>query len=356
MYLHVELSPQSYRYFGFAIENEAGEVEYYYYRVIPFGYTRATTIMATLLRPIKVFLHTLSIDISWYVDDGGNIAITLRRCIAYQEFTFFTLAIAGWEIAAHKTQSPAQKVLYLGFWIETVSMRIFAPERKLAKLQADIDHIVAANKTKVTIPVKQTAGVLGMTAHLLQSHGEVLKIVTRESQHVLGCRVVDKGWHAFMNVTDRMVEELKLCKVYLTSSNGRPIRYEARETEIVKPYQKTYLLSDWNPSDNEKELLTMVSDASSSQAYVYQADSFKIVEEFPFDESESQASSTLRELSAIFKLLTKDDSFLRQNRGKVVLWMTDSQSLCFIMRRGSRVRELQAMVLKIYELQMKWGR
>ena len=355
MYMHCQLNPSAYKWFGFSLPNSDGVTEYYYYCVIPFGYSRATTIMASLLKPIKVYLHSLSVDVSWYVDDGGNIAFTIRRCTAYQNFTLFILSIAGWEIAVNKTQRPAQRVIYLGFFIDTISMRIFSPERKLARILLDIDHIVLANATKVSIPVKQTAAVLGMSAHMLTSHGEILKICTRESQHQLGLYVTAKGWNTFMDISDRMVNELKLCKVVLISHNGRPIRYESKEMEIIKPFHKTYLLQDWNPSDSEKELLTMVSDASDSRAFVYQADSFKIVEEFPFNLTESQASSTFRELSAIFKLLTKDESFLNDNKGRVILWMTDSQALCHIMRRGSRVKNLQDMVLEIYELQHKWG-
>ncbi len=100
----------------------------------------------------------------------------------------------------------------------------------------------------------------------------------------------------------------------------------------------------------------MVSDASNKSAYVFQADEFKIVADFPFDDDEAQASSTLRELSAIFKLLTCNEDFLNANKGRLILWLTDSQSLCHIMRRGSRVRQLQGMILKIFELQQKWGK
>ena len=356
MYLHVQLHPSAKEYFGFSVPNANGVTEYYYYDVIPFGYSRATIIMASLLRPIQIFLHALGVDVTWYVDDGGNIAFTLRRCTCYQNFTLFALSLGGWEIALNKTQLPAQRVLYLGFIIDSISMRIFSPDKKLARLQLDIDHIIAANRMAVRIPVLQTASALGMLSHLLFSHGEVLKICTREAQHELGLRVIAKGWKTDMGISDRIVQELRLCKEFLISHNGRPIRYEVKETEILKPFHKKYLLSDWNPSDNDKELLTMVSDASSHTAYLYQANDFKIVEEFPFNLRESAASSTLRELSAIFKLLTKDESFLKQNQGKLILWMTDSQSLCHIMRRGSRIKELQAMVLEIFELQLKWGR
>ena len=355
MYLHVSLHREAWQYFGFTITNVAGIMEHYCFIVVPFGYCNATALMACLLRPIEIHLHSLSVDVSYYVDDGGNIGVSLSRCSTYQQYTFFVMSCSAWQIATEKTVYPSQIVRYLGFIINTVEMRITAPARKIAKLQLDIDEIIVAGNSGSPVPCRQTASILGTNAHLLSSHGEILKIVSRESQHLLGTAVVAAGWNAHMVISPRMVEELKMCKVYLESHNGRPIRYESRQTTILKPAHKTYLLEGWDPKDDARELITMVSDASATTAFVYQADTFNIVAEFPFNDNEKQTSSTLRELSAIFKLLTSDEKFLKENRGRMVLWLTDSQSLCHIMRRGSRVRQLQEMVLKIFELQHKWG-
>ncbi len=356
MYLHVPLHREAWQYFGFSVTNVAGIVEHYCFIVVPFGYCNATAIMASLLRPIEIHLHSVSVDVSWYVDDGGNIGVSIRRCSAYQRYTFFVMSCSAWEVATEKTVLPSQKVKYLGFIIDTTIMQIAAPVLKIAKLKSDIDDIILAESSGSLIPCRQTASILGMTAHLLQSHGEILKIVSRESQHQLGTVVISSGWNAYMKISPRMVEELTLCKIYLDTHNGKPIRYESRQTTILKPAHKTYLLDGWDPRDDDRELITMVSDASNKSAYVFQADEFKIVADFPFDDDEAQASSTLRELSAIFKLLTCNEDFLNANKGRLILWLTDSQSLCHIMRRGSRVRQLQGMILKIFELQQKWGK
>lgn len=356
MYLHVSLHEDAVKYYGFSVKDENGVTRHYVYLVIPFGYNNATNIMSDLLCPIKVYLHSLSIDCSWYVDDGGNIGLSLKRASSYQNHTFFTLSLTGWELAEEKTSLPSTSVLYLGFILNTLEMTVSAPIKKIIRLQADIDHIIAANRFQVEIPCKQMASALGMCAHLIYSHGEVIKICTRESQHQMGQKVVESSWNSDMAVTDRMVKELKYCKEVLTSYNGRPIRYEHKHTTIVKPVHKSYLLTEWNPKDDDRKLITMVSDASETTAYVFQADSLKVVKEYPFDLSTSQASSTLRELTAIYRLFTEDEGFLQDNQHKMILWLTDSQVLCHIMRRGSRVLELQERVLEIYELQHKWGK
>ncbi len=266
------------------------------------------------------------------------------------------LALCGRELAAEKTCLPATCVLYLGFYINSMEMQIWATVRKIAKLQRDIDHIIAANRFQVKIPNKQTAGALGTVCHLLQSHGDILRVVSRESQHRLGSAVILEGWDADMFITDRMVEELQLCKVYLEEFNGRPVRYEPKETHILKPAHKKYLLENWDPRNDERDLITMVSDPSDTRAYVYKADDFQIVTEFPFSMDEATSSSTLRELSAIHKLFLSDKGFLYDNQHKLILWLTDSMNLCHIMRRGSRIRSLQRMVLDIFELMNKWGK
>lgn len=338
------------------MKNSQGVVEYFYFNVVPFGYCGATAVMGKLLRPIRIHLHDLSVDASYFVDDGANIGISFKRCDAYFDYTLFMISITGWEVAPEKSVQPSQIVLYLGFLLNTQEMRISAPIRKILKLQADIDNLVTAHYSGAQVPCKQSASVLGTCAHLLVSHGPALRIVTRESQHQLGVRVTEAGWKADMVITDRMVKELQSCKTYLETSNGQPIRFEAKTTTILAPVKKSYLLQDWDPTDSERKLITMVSDASDTRAFIYKADDFTIVEEYPFSWTESQASSTMRELSAINKLLTTDQSFLKKHRGMVVCWMTDSQALTHIMKRGSRVKELQDIVLKLFDLQQQWGK
>ena len=152
-----------------------------------------------------------------------------------------------------------------------------------------------------------------------------------------------------------MLHELSLCKYFLNKANSQPIHCLDKEVTIVNPTMQLYLMKDWAPSLKDKETITMVSNSSNQCSFVYMADTFSIVREFPFNTSEAEASSTLRELASIQKLFTEDSEFLHTARGKVVIWITDSSSLYCIMRKGLRVQDLQDHIIRIVKLMIEWG-
>ena len=176
----------------------------------------ATTLMAKLLRPIILFLHDLSINISYYVDDGLTLQSSFSKCRASHNFILFVLRTAGWEVALDKcSERPSNTILYLGFHICSISMRIFAPQSKLVRLINAIDKANNDNKSMGSIPVKQLAQNLGVICHLLTSHGNILRIATRINQHHLGKAVQLNGWSGQVTITEDMRREMELCQKYL---------------------------------------------------------------------------------------------------------------------------------------------
>ena len=355
MYLHVRLAQNTRKYFGFKLLMPDGKVQHFVFNVVVFGYTNARAIMNALLRPLKIHLHSHGIDVSWFVDDGINAARTHKLCHLFQSYTFFILKLTGWQVATEKTVKPSCIVTYLGFELNTLNMTVTAPINKVLRIQKDIDTMISDFNSVGQVPNRQCAAILGMAAHLLTSHGPVLQITTRYSQHFLAKSVIVKGWHGKFVLDHRMIHELGLAKYFLNHANGMMMRYSEKEIEVIRPVHKKYLMSDYSPSLKDRKLLTMVSDASADTSYVYMANDFKVVKEFPFSNSEKEASSTFRELASIFKLFTQDVEFMKLAQHKLIVWLTDSTSLCAIIKKGSRVLELQEQVLALTELMLKWG-
>ena len=172
--------------------------------------------MAKLLRPIILFLHVRGIDLSYYVDDGITVQSSYVKCKAAHELTLFVLQNAGWEIALDKcTEKPCQTILYLGFYLCSKSMRIYAPQVKIDRLINAINTVFMDNNNMGSVPCKQLAQCLGVICHLLQSHGDILRIASRLTQHYLGLAVQSNGWNGQVIITEEMVRELKLCQEYL---------------------------------------------------------------------------------------------------------------------------------------------
>ena len=338
MYLHLSVNPRFRDLFGFAVVNSSGVLEFYRYMVIPFGLRPATTLMATLMRPIILFLHEQAIDLSYYVDDGITIQDSFTKCQAAHDLILFVLKTAGWEVAMNKcTVRPVTKIVYLGFIICSKTMRVCEPQMKVVRLVNAISTALRDNKAMGSIPNKQLAEILGVVCHLLISHGEILRVATRLTQHTLGKAVQLMGWTGVVCITEEVVFEMQLCQKYLVRYNSQPIRREEREVHVLKPAEKTYLLQDWDPNDDKLDLSTIVSDSSDTRSFIYEADSFRLAADFPFNLTEQSQSSSLRELYSIKKLFESKEDFVKEKAGKGILWLTDSQVMVWFLKRGSKV-------------------
>ena len=353
MYLNVKLAEQEQTYFGFSITDTNGETIFYVMTSIPFGYAPAAAEMEDLIRPLRVTLHKLSVDISFYIDDSLNVGRSVTRCGSFFKLSLNFLGNSGWIMAAEKLTAPTTKIYYLGFFMDSVLMRVFASEAKIANLIANIDLILDKNEN---IHNKQMAAILGSCAHLLTSHHNYVRIATRACQHLLGQSVESGGWDGHMDLNEHTRQELNICKIYLKQGNGNAIRRIRKDFHIVHPAQSTYSTDQWNPNESEESLIKMVSDSSSTQAFVFEGDQFRLVREYPFDLSEVEKSSTFRELAAVSRLFTHDTSYIKSIRGATLVWITDSQSLVHILTKGSRVQELQKIILNIVDQQIKYGK
>ena len=141
---------------------------------------------------------------------------------------------------------------------------------------------------------------------------------------------------------------------FIFSFNGQPVNRCNAVINIVQPAKQAVLLEAVDPLDIARVESVMVSDSSESRAYVYEAEQLRYIKEFPFEYSEMQQSSTLRELLAVVNMF-KQEPFLQQNRHKTVVWCTDNRGLVSILNRGSRVQILQRHVIDIKLIQLEYN-
>ena len=353
MYLNVKLAPECTKYFGFQVPDINGKPMYFEMTRVPFGYGPATYEMNELVRPIQIKLHKIGVDASCYIDDNFNTGQTLVRCDSYDYLTVTFFGMSGWQMSASKCVPATTKILYLGFFIDSVLMRVFAPQIKIVRLIVNIDIVL---RTSDVISNRDLASILGTLAHLLISHGNCLRLASRSSQHSLGNSVMKSDWNGYLSVTPQMVSELTICKTFLYSANGQPINTVRRDFHVIRPAPETYSIDNFNPSDEDRELIKIVSDASDRSSFVYEADTFRIVREYPFSLDEQSASSTLRELLSVERLFTQDNNYIQSIKGSTLAWLTDNSALTWILTRGSRREVLQNKLLKIAELQLKYGK
>ena len=216
MYLHVKIKEEFQTDFGFSIEIE-GKTIFFKFCSVPFGLNEAGKVMDDLTKPLKFYAHSHSLDMSGYVDDFVEVYFNSLQCEYAHKFIMRLWAYAGWETNKLKsTTIPTQKLLYLGFNVDSAKMLISAPQSKIERLIDIIDELLRCEKDKIVIKCKFLAKILGCLAHLLTSHGNLMRIVSRCSQNELGVQVCRGGWDSSLFVSEDMAREMRLTITYLS--------------------------------------------------------------------------------------------------------------------------------------------
>lgn len=80
-----------------------------------------------------------------------------------------------------------------------------------------------------------------------------------------------------------------------------------------------------------------------------------MTDEYLFTPTQSELSSGYRELLALWHSFNIYDSYFRNQRGKVIVWLTDSSCLVSFLNKGSRIRSIQRTLLEIKKKEYKYG-
>jgi len=133
--------------------------------------------------------------------------------------------LAGWKIQWKKTsKEPEQRLLFLGFIIDTVQMKFFAAEEKLANIENLMVNFLMKIVFKCRFNSKDVTGLLGKIQSLRRSHGSLIGIMPRSTQHQLGKFVTKNDWTTGLVLNNLCFEELNALKNELKTSNGQFIQ------------------------------------------------------------------------------------------------------------------------------------
>ena len=128
-FFHVQLHPEAKKYFSFAVEKEDGEMQYYQYKVMGYGFAPAVSAVTRLIKPVMVYLHKLDIRGSIYVDDGKCRDQSKEGAEVAMELMLQVIQLAGWNIQWAKTTTQVeQRVQYLGLIPDTKEMEFRVEE------------------------------------------------------------------------------------------------------------------------------------------------------------------------------------------------------------------------------------
>ena len=323
MYFHVKLHPDSIKYFGFSLPGDQGESIYYQFTIMCYGFNQAVQVATRLTKPLKGWLHDQGIRAAQYLDDNLTLGENKQDCEYKFKLALLIFQLAGWKIQWKKTSiEPKQRLLFLGFIIDTVKMKFFAAEEKLVNLENLMVEFLMKIVFKCSFNSRDVAGLLGKIQSLRRSHGSLVGIMSRSTQHQLG----------------KFVTELNALKNELKTSNGQFIQNSYSAGKVFELEEVSRMVKTIETTETKGENL-MVSDASETSAFVYHDGQVQLVNDHEFDNFEKSTSSGHRELLAVIKTLESEQNsfFFTSLNNRRIYWQTDSKNSFILMSRGSRV-------------------
>ena len=254
----------------------------------------------------KKFLHALCILIFIYIDDAICIVRKGEECYFKIKTAILIFNLAGFNINYDKScLVPTQKLLYQGFEIDTTLLRYTAHSDKQLKYINNIQKLLSY--TSVT--GRMLAEVLGQIQSLRRSHGNIVSILTRSSQHLLGTILIESDGDYDISFSLDAPSKLELeflCEVLPVFNGKYMLNLSSPMVKEINDIER--IMNNVRITSSEIENL-LVSDASDSKAYLYFNGEVKTTLDYVFDKDKKKACSTFRELKAMETFL----AFLKSN-------------------------------------------
>lgn len=131
----------------------------YEFQCLPFGLKSAPRIFTECTKPLMAFLRTQGHRGVIYIDDSLWLAQTITQA---QEMCTKVLKVfqkAGFVINQQKSiLIPSQKILFLGYLIDTVEMKVFLPQEKIKLILIEIRKLLSSVNPKIQV----VAHVIGL--------------------------------------------------------------------------------------------------------------------------------------------------------------------------------------------------
>ncbi|KAN0018539.1 hypothetical protein ACTFIU_011157 [Dictyostelium citrinum] len=137
-YLHFLVHPH-YRYlFPFVWKGV-----HYRWNTMPFGLSTDPRIFTMLLRPVLRMLRELNVSVIAYLDDLLIIGSTKEECLSNLDKTMKLLVKLGFKLNLEKSVlEPTQSITFLGFHIDSVSMKLLFPKEKKKNVIKEIRNFL----------------------------------------------------------------------------------------------------------------------------------------------------------------------------------------------------------------------
>lgn len=173
----------------------------------PNGLAQAPRNFTKITKPIYSHLHSLGHVSSSYLDDSLLVGNTEEECEKNVADTVSLFTRLGFVVHPHKSSfKPAQRIVYLGFEIDSVTMTISLSQERKER----VENFCRAFSRKSTHPIREVARLIGVLVScfpavpLGPAHYRDL-----EREKVRALKITRGNWDSEMRVSETAVTEVK---------------------------------------------------------------------------------------------------------------------------------------------------
>ena len=313
-YHHVDIHKHHWQYLGFSW-GEGDRLQYYEFKVLPFGLATACYMFTKLLRPLRKHWQGQGLRAIIYLADGivavnGEAAAKSASSQVRAE-----LVMAGLiEHTANCIWTPTTQIGWLGFDLDLSKGVISVPKTKLDALYKQLEEATKGE----TIQARCLASIIGKIISMSLGLGPVARLQTRNMYAVLNSR---QAWCQLLRISHEAKMKLRFWLGQLKYFNGQNIWHSPFAIRVV------------------------YSDASDTGHGGYVVEHSCHIAQGQWLPHEARLSSTWRELQVVLKVLQFLTSKLHNQR---IHWFTDNQNVVRILSVGSKNPLLQQEAIAIF--------
>ena len=212
-YFSIPIFTPDRKYLRFMWENQR-----YEFTCLPFGYSLAPRVFTKILKPVVSHLRVNGLKIVIYLDDILLVASSVQECQAHLNLLRKLIESLGFIVNDEKSiLTPATRINFLGFIIDSILMKIFLPEDKMVKIQSACKNLLENPRPTV----RQIAYVTGLLVSAFPAIN-YLQIYYRsiescKSEGLNGTKDFDQS----TNLSQKAICDLKIIIENLNTWNGK---------------------------------------------------------------------------------------------------------------------------------------
>ena len=126
----------------------------YQYLVLPMGFRDSPRLFNKILKPVLAYLRNKSLLSSVYIDDFFLTAKDLLMCKDNVTITKDVLEELGFEISDKSVLEPTQKLLHLGFILNSIEMTVSLGEEKKVRIKELLYEFLSSRRITIRLLAK----------------------------------------------------------------------------------------------------------------------------------------------------------------------------------------------------------